>query len=214
MRGKDKIMKQSMAHEEQPRNHNRCESPHEPVEPDQKIADIDEQAGNLLPETESDDLDDEGEELDDEPEPKSKRRPPKMIFHNDQVWSAVGAAYEGLIELAGEAREIVDNASDNLRATQRIQSFEETADQLESLEAPEVRDSINRIPVAYALPKRRYMSRVARASDAATMLEACVTALRAIKEDDPRHADAASVASDLEETISVVECCDFPGMYG
>jgi hypothetical protein len=100
-----------------------------------------------------------------------------------------------------------------LRETQRIQTLECSANELESLEAPWVPTTLRETPLQYSLPKRRYTSRAARASDAATILEACAHALEDIPEGDERHAEAQALIGDLRSAINPIEFCKFPEMY-
>ena len=111
-------------------------------------------------------------------------------------------------------REIVDGAPESLQQSERIQTLENTANELEGVEEPDVPDTLGKIVVTYALPKRRYMSRASRASDAMLMLEACSDKLRGIPEDDARHAEARGLADDLDSIADTAGNCEFPGMYG
>jgi hypothetical protein len=164
---------------------------------------------------EADEFDEDQESEPDEFEEwLQKRRNIKLIEHTTKIADAVSEAFSDLEELAGECREIVDNASEGLQATQRIQTLEASADELENLEPPEVPAALGELRVTYSLPKRRYTSRMARASNATTKLEACAAALQTIRGGDEHHAEAQALMDDLRSAIDPIECCEFPGMYG
>jgi hypothetical protein len=118
------------------------------------------------------------------------------------------------VALASECRGIVESAPDNLQQSARVQALENSADELESVEAPEVPAVLAQMRVKYSLPKRRYRSREARASDVATMLEACASTLEGVPEGDDRHPQAQAVIGDLRSAIDTIEVCEFPGMCG
>jgi hypothetical protein len=60
----------------------------------------------------------------------------KYVTHTLKLDVAVDSFYADLEELAGEVREIVDNAGENLANTSRIQTFDATADLLENIDRP------------------------------------------------------------------------------
>jgi hypothetical protein len=155
--------------------------------------------------------DSDQEEADDEPRRGKK---PKVISCEETLDDAISGAFEQLTELGSECREIVDNAPDGLRETERIQTLEGTADTLENFsEPPEIPDELSEIKIAYDLPKRRYDSRASRASDVCAILTACASVLEDIKESDPRHQQAVDLSTELESVASEVEGCEFPGMF-
>jgi hypothetical protein len=153
-----------------------------------------------------------GEPDQEEDEPKLGRKI-KFIEYETTIATAVEGAFADLTELADECREIVENASEGLQQTNSVQTFDMSANELENLEAPEVPAGLGEMPVKYSLPKRRYTSRAARASDAATVLESCVSALENIPEGDDRRAEAQALIGDLQNAIDTIESCEFPGMY-
>jgi len=159
---------------------------------------VEDDAGGILDEPHSDEDDDELE--------LKPRRKLKLIECKTILAEAVTDAFEALGELAFECREIADNAPENLQATERIQAFENSATELEDLEAPDVPDSIGALTLKYSIPKRRYLSRQSRANDAVTMLEACLKALA-------DHATAQELGSELQNVIAAASGCEFPGMY-
>lgn len=147
------------------------------------------------------------DEEDEAPRPKRKV---KFVEHEMTFGQTIENAFDELSELAEECREIADNASEGLQQTQRIQTFEAAADDLENLEAPTVPDALEKLTIKYFLPKRRYLSRQSRAGDAITMLEACIAALG----DKVNDTDAQALNCELQNAADVASSCEFPGMYG
>ena len=141
------------------------------------------------------------DEDDDEPELKPRRKL-KLIEYKATVAEAVTDAFEALGELASECREIADNALENLQATERIQALENSAIELEDLEAPDVPDSVGALTMKYSIPKRRYLSHQSRANDAVTMLEACLKALA-------DQAAAQELGSELQNVIAAASAASF-----
>ena len=153
-------------------------------------------------------------EEDDEPElEKPKRKPPKLIVYSQSIAEAIDCVFSDLGELGCECREVVDTAPENFQQTERIQALEAAADELENLEALEVPEVLSKIPVKYSLPRRRYVSRAARASDAEAILTACQRAVEVIADDDDRHADARTLIDDLQSAIDTLGQCEFPGAF-
>ena len=158
-------------------------------------------------------IEDEVEE-DDEPKlEKPKRKPPKLIDCSQSITEAIDCVFSDLGELGCDCREAVDTTPENFQQTERIQALEAAADELENLEALEVPEVLSKIPVKYSLPRRRYVSRDARASDAEAILTACQRALEVIADDDDRHADAQSLIDDLQSVIDTLGQCEFPGAF-
>jgi hypothetical protein len=163
-----------------------------------------------------DDVDDAEDGANDELAELERRaaerdRKVKLIEHTTEVGGALKLAFENLGELGSDCREVVDSAPENLQQTERIQAFENSADQLEDLDAPEVPDPLGKLPITYSLPKRRYMSRQARASDVETILQACAHALESVP--DEQRAAAQALAGELYSAVDTIQCCEFPGMY-
>jgi hypothetical protein len=151
----------------------------------------------------------EDDEPDDDPPPRRKRKPPKV--EETTIGAAVNAAYAEWQGLAEEIREVVDN-SEAFSATQRIQTLDETANTLESLEEPKVADELVGIKVSFGVCVTS-SSRSTRCSNATTALEACIEALT-LDEGDPRSAAANDLREELQNAVDETQCCDFPGMYG
>jgi len=144
--------------------------------------------------------------------PPARRRGRKPKFEETNLGEAVLDAFDVLQELAGECREVVDNAPEGLKQTQRIQTLDETANALEDLSAPDVSAELAEIKVS--LPKlRRARSRRDRRDLALDIIAACIEALDNIDENDPRHEEACSLRGELENASSQTEWCEFPGMY-
>jgi hypothetical protein len=160
------------------------------------------------PEGEStDDLDEVDEDEQHQPKRIGKV---KQVEHTREIGHAIDLAFGDLQELASESRGVVDNA---FPETERIQTLENSAYELENLEKPEVPAALSKLLVKFTLSKRRYSSRNARASDAVIILEACALALQGIPDGDDRHADSQAVIGDLWGAIDTIQCCEFPGAY-
>lgn len=141
----------------------------------------------------------------------------------DSTVSAISDAISDLTSLGEECREIVDNASENLQQTSRIQTFDETASALEGLSEPDVPEVVAELPITYveqiSTRKGRGESRAVRCANSVAVLQAAQEAVATWLEDEANeeHADRDDVeqlANDLEEAISEAGSCEFPGMYG
>lgn len=144
--------------------------------------------------------------------------------------SSISDAFSELTSLGEEAREIVDNAPEGLNQTDRIQTFEATADALENLTEPDVPACIADLPVTYfeSVPtrKRQGTSRATRCSNAIGI----ISAVRDVADEwvnehvgedgEPKEGfedDVEAViqfVSECEEMESEAEGCEFPGMFG
>jgi uncharacterized protein YukE len=95
----------------------------------------------------------------------------------------IESAFSDLVELRDEVQEIVDGASgSNLENTQRIQTFQETADALSEADSPPtVPDGLGDIAISYGIAvnknKRRGPSRAARRDNAVAVLQGVMDAL-------------------------------------
>jgi adenylate kinase family enzyme len=107
-----------------------------------------------------------------------------------------------LEELANECREIVDNASEGLSQTQRIQTLGETADALESVETSvDIPDSLTDEVVDWTEqePQRRNrgLSRASRRDNAIAGAQAVAERCREIEnEDDPDEPEQGADETD------------------
>jgi hypothetical protein len=143
--------------------------------------------------------------------PRRRGRKPK--FEETNLGAAVSNAFIVFEELAGECRDVVDNAPEGLSRTQRIETLDETAGVLENLSAPDVSAELAEIKLNLPIG-RRPRSRGDQRDDALTIIAACIEALDNIDENDPRREEAQSLRDELENTSSEAETCVFPGMYG
>lgn len=141
----------------------------------------------------------------------------------DSTVSAISDAISDLTSLGEECREIVDNASENLQQTSRIQTFDETASALEGLSEPDVPECVAELPITYSeqisTRKGRGESRAVRCANSVAVLQAAQEAVAMWLEDETNeeHAERDEVeqlANDIEEIIGEAEGCEFPGMYG
>lgn len=150
------------------------------------------------------------------------------------VADAVSSAFTELTDLAGECREIVDNASEGLAQTQRVQTLDETASALEGLSEPaEVSEKIGAARIRYTeSTKKGGLSRAVRRDNAVAALQSVVdwcgerieeieTELRAANEEEEAESnlenekgELESLRDDAQEAIDAAEACEFPGMYG
>lgn len=135
--------------------------------------------------------------------------------------ASVGDAYSALTELGDECREIVDNASEGLQQTQRIQTLEETAGVLEGMDDQDVPESVRDLPIHYTefinARKGRSPSRSVRCTNAAAVLYAAAAALEewlAVNAEHDDFDDVTSLKDQLENDAGEAENCEFPGMYG
>jgi len=142
------------------------------------------------------------------------------------------SAIDSLKELGSECREIVDNASDGLKETQRIQTLEETADALEDLDMPDIPEAVAGLSFDYHVQENRRKgrgpSRAVRRDNEVELLSACQSAvdqwvgerIAEIEEeggnpdDHDEVQEAEQFSSELGDIISNAESAEFPGMFG
>src|SRR5262249_6148803 len=79
-------------------------------------------------------------------------------------------------DLAGQCREVVDNAPEGLNQTQRIQTLDETASCLEDLDTPDVSAELAETNVSLPKP-RKPRSRRDQRDIALDLIAACIEAL-------------------------------------
>ena len=138
--------------------------------------------------------------------PKRGKRSRKMV--DTTVGEAVAEAFDELESLAEEVREAVDN-SEAFAQTQRVQTLDEAANILESLERLSVPKRLAPIEVSITkMPSRP--SRADRCDYAVNLLQKCSDALEAKKED----AEAQALVDQIQEAASEAGTADFPGMFG
>lgn len=147
----------------------------------------------------------------------------------DSTVSAISDAISDLTSLGDECREIVDNASENLQQTSRIQTFDETAGTLEGISEPDVPECVAELPITYSeqisTRKGRGESRAVRCQNSLAVIQAAREAVDewintrteelGDKVDDDEDVQAAvEFVGELENLESDIEGCEFPGMYG
>jgi hypothetical protein len=152
----------------------------------------------MTQENETPELEDE-EDTEAAPAPgkkKSKRRAAYKYEQREGTCSTVEDAKSDLDDLASECREIVDNASEGLSQTERIQTFESTADTLENVSDISVPECLSDIPIHYTeavnVNKRKGPSRAKRAENIASIYRAAAQAAQeALDEASPTWTDWA-----------------------
>lgn len=148
--------------------------------------------------------------------------------------SSISDAFSALESLGEEAREIVDNATEGLSQTQRVQTFDETAGTLEGLSEPEVPSCVADLAITWTECTTR-TGRANRRDNATACLSAAKDAAETwLEERRAEEADADGVGeseddaddtevdldeveqfiSELDDLISEAEGCEFPGMFG
>jgi hypothetical protein len=158
--------------------------------------------------------DEEDPDEDEEEEDQKPKRQPKVVQGDYTIEKAIDIALTDLADLASSCRDAVDNLPESLQQSDRSQRLTESADALEDIERPDITVALGGISVTCALPKRRYASRQARASDANSLLEACVKVLNEITNKEEHDEDACVLITALKHVIDTVDCCEFPGMCG
>lgn len=141
--------------------------------------------------------------------------------------SSVADAISELQSLGEECREIVDNAEGGLRETARIQTLDETASTLEAVDEPEVPDCVSEVTISYSeqrsARKGRGESRAVRRDNAVTVLQAASGAAQSWLDDteaapedtnESEREEVGDFISTLDDIVSEVEGCEFPGMFG
>lgn len=144
--------------------------------------------------------------------------------------SAVEDAISNLEELGNECREIVDNASDGLKETSRIQTFDETAGTLEGISAPDIPECVADLPMTVTTQQStrrgRGESRAVRCANAVALLQAASEAAQQWLDDtdcqpedmssekEEQRDEVQTFIDELDNIVGDAESCEFPGMYG
>jgi leucyl aminopeptidase (aminopeptidase T) len=164
----------------------------------------------------------------EEKKPRKKRSPFKHVPCKS-TFGAVDDAFNALEELASECREVVDNASEGLSQTERIQALDETAGTLESITAVEVPTVLQERELEYVetvpTDKRRSPSRATRRDNAVAVLHAAHETAMELFEDaefkaqngddwESLEQELQQFCDGLDEAIGEAEGCEFPGMFG
>lgn len=150
----------------------------------------------------------------------------------------ISDAINGLVELGNEIREVVDNATEAGKATNRIQTLEATADVLENFSEPDVPECLNSTSIKWnefqPRSKRAGLSRSNRCANFVAVLQSAKDAAEdaqsgfetdvavAVEQkdetDEAEHREKVdacqSFMDELDNIISEAEGCEFPGMYG
>ena len=139
------------------------------------------------------------------------------------VIDLIEAAFSDLEGLRDECQEIVDNASEGLSQTQRMQTFEETVDALSFVDSvPDVPEEVQDLLVRFTEDQRKSKShsRATRCCEAINLLACTVEVLNefvnAQEQEDKNELveKVEQLISELEDAISYAEGAEFPGMYG
>lgn len=159
---------------------------------------------------------------------------PKYVSRSMSVGDAVSEVWSELQSLAEEMREAYDNTPESLQQGGVGEMRGECADNLEALDEPDVPDWATGLSVTVshrnpARPKKR-PSRAYRRDQASGMLDAVVSDLRALADDeaeldklarenpdrsrDDLESDLGDLADALESLRDEADAIDFPGMYG
>lgn len=132
---------------------------------------------------------------------------------------AVELAFSQIEELAGEIRETVDNASEAMSATQRIQTLSDTADTLENwTDRPEIPKVIEDLLITYQEYEQKDLGSRAKRRDAACeIISGTVQGLHEwlethdeFKETD-HYSDVDNLADQLDGAKGEWEYVEFPG---
>jgi hypothetical protein len=144
------------------------------------------------------------------------------------VLGCIEGGYSYLAELQSECQEIVDNASEGLSETQRIQTLSETADALSSADSqPDVPEFLQDIEVTYTEDRRKSKShsRATRCGEACCYLSTAIEGIGEWIDEQPageeltdeisgQVEEAEVLRDELQELLDAAEGCEFPGMYG
>ena len=150
------------------------------------------------------------------------------------VLGLIEGAYSELEALRDEVQEIVDNASEGLAQTQRIQTLGETADALYGADdVPDVPDAVATLRCTYTEDQRKSKStsRASRCAEACTLLEAAVGELDdfiSTAEDklcdmtdegekealEQSKYEVEELRDTVQELLDNAQGAEFPGMYG
>lgn len=149
----------------------------------------------------------------------------KLELRTTTVSAAIGDAYLELGALRDELDEIIDNAPDGLRSTARIQTMEETKDQLDRYadDEPSVPDACKDFVVTYheQVPrrKRQSASRSVRCENSCAMIRAVVQVVEEWRDEDPARSEEVKDEIDTfiesaNEAADECENLEFPAMFG
>lgn len=135
----------------------------------------------------------------------------------------VEAALDSLTNLGSECREIVDNAPDGLRDSDRISTFDETASALEGIFAMDIPECVTdldfNVQQMVSARKGRGESRAVQRDNEVAILEGALERVRTALDEDEitvedERDEADTFATELESVIDDVRDVEFPGMFG
>jgi hypothetical protein len=146
----------------------------------------------------------------------------KRIQQKASVLGAIQAAIEIIEELGSEIREVVDNTEGTgLRQTGRIETLDTTAGTLEGMtDEPDVPEVVADLEVSWTEYVSKRITRQERCNNAKSALEEAKSALDGWIDDDKNDPDGEdledveAVRDQLDEWISELETCEFPGQRG
>lgn len=146
--------------------------------------------------------------------------------------------YSEVEELASECREVIDSAPEGLQSTDRITTFESTADVLENVTASQIElsDEVKALftePLAIAVMRNRRKgrgpSRSSRCSNACAYGEAAANALEAWCDEHADKSDTVigttkittdlveevkNMVNELRDQVDEAQGTEFPSMFG
>ncbi len=140
----------------------------------------------------------------------------------ESLESALEGGFSELNDLMNECQEIVDNATEALQQTQRIQTLEQTASELyQSDSAPDIPNALCEadLQVNYTEDRRKSKStsRATRCAEACAKLYAVIAAVELFLETNESADEEGEIQSfidEVQEMIDSAEGCEFPGMFG
>lgn len=153
------------------------------------------------------------------------------------ISDAIGLAYGEIEDLASTMRDWYDNCSENLQQSDKMQTVDSTASDLEGESEPSLPDWLGWVRFYLHQHNRTgkqqmRLSRPARRDDAVWFLQQIVDFLveleempqveyedgsgvkHTVKIDEEQKEEISGLRDELENTISNVEAVEFPGMYG
>lgn len=170
--------------------------------------------------------------------------PAKFALLKGKIADVVEQACADAQELSDECREICDNMPDSLQSTDRYTSFDNSATELDGLEAPDAPDSVKDDEIEYSVEtprrKNRPVSRASRCENVKSALTAVADYIddidwekrleesedkTRVENDNPEDVDpapdvegmkkeASDYADEVRELADKIDGLEFPGMFG
>lgn len=143
----------------------------------------------------------------------------KPIIVQSTIADALSSAFGEFESLGEEMRSWADSIEEKLSHTEKYSRVSECADSLEQFSEPTYDDSLGSVKVEYpqyeGKSARKGLSRADRCSNACLALDACISVLDELIENDPQLKDSAeNLRSDIDDIKGDAEGLEFPGMYG